>query len=190
MSVELDDRDAAAVEAQFVSGDEHGLKAAYDGYGAMVFSFCRRRLGYDAAAEATQDVFVSAWKSRQRFDPAKGSLAGWLTGIARFKVIDSLRASGRLPDPTDEDLLDRVVNTASEDPEIGRIAEQMLVAEALDSLSARARKSVELAFFSQMTHQEIAEATGVPLGTVKSDIRRALQQMQRDLEGFDEPAPY
>lgn len=178
--------EAAEIESQFLASDERGLKAAYDAYGSMIFSYCQRRLGYDAGTDATQEVFVAAWKSRERFDPSRGSLAGWLTGIARFKIVDSLRKSGRQPDPVDDEILSQEADTASRSSSIDEVGEQMLVAEALESLSPRARKAMELAFYSQLTHAEISETTGVPLGTVKSDIRRGLDRLKRHMEGLDD----
>jgi len=182
----ISDAEAAAIEAQFVSAEESGLKAAYDAYGPLIFSYCQRRLGHDAGADATQEVFVAAWKSRERFDPSRGSLAGWLTGIARFKIIDSLRKSGRQPDSVDDEILSREPASASASGSIDEVGEQMLVAEALESLSPRARKAMELAFYTQLTHAEISESTGVPLGTVKSDIRRGLERLKRHMEGLDD----
>ena len=182
----VDDAEVAAVEALFVSADEAGLKAAYDAYGSMIFSYCQRRLGHDAGADATQEVFVAAWKSRERFDPSRGSLAGWLTGIARFKIVDSLRKSGRQPQLVDDEILSREADFASASTSIDEIGEQMLIADALEALSPRARKAMELAFFTQLTHAEISETTGVPLGTVKSDIRRGLERLKRDMEGLDD----
>lgn len=182
----ISDAEAAAIEAQFLADEQAGLKAAYDAYGSMIFSYCRRRLGYDASADATQEVFVAAWKSRARFDPSRGSLAGWLTGIARFKIVDSLRKSGRQPDAVDDEILAGQPGDASKNGDIDEIGEQMLVAEGLESLAPRARKAMELAFYSQLTHAEISEATGVPLGTVKSDIRRGLERLRRHLEGLDD----
>jgi RNA polymerase sigma factor (sigma-70 family) len=182
----ISDAEAAAIEARFVAAEESGLKAAYDAYGSLIFSYCQRRLGYDAGADATQEVFVAAWKSRERFDPSRGSLAGWLTGIARFKIIDSLRKSGRQPDPVDDEILSREPDSASAGGSIDEVGEQMLVAEALESLAPRARKAMELAFYTQLTHAEISESTGVPLGTVKSDIRRGLERLRRHMEGLDD----
>ena len=182
----ISDDQTSAIEEQFVESDEGGLEAAYHAYGATIFSYCRRRLGPDAAADATQEVFVAAWRSRQRFDPSKGSLPGWLTGIARFKVLDALRASGRLPCPVDENTVEGDRENSSDDPLVDEIAERMLVAEALGSLPCRAEEAIRLAFFSHLTHAEIAQRTGSPLGTVKSDIRRGLTRMKRHLDGLDE----
>ena len=77
------------------------IEEVYAEHGALVHSFCRRSLDAGRAADATQDVFLAAWRSRDRYRPDAGTLAGWLLGIARFKVIDILRAEGRHADLVD-----------------------------------------------------------------------------------------
>ena len=86
---------AADVDARFAADEPDALRLAYDAHGTVIFSFCRRSLGADQAADMTQEVFVTAWKVRARFDPTKGTLRSWLFGIARFKVLGALR--GRPP---------------------------------------------------------------------------------------------
>jgi RNA polymerase sigma-70 factor (ECF subfamily) len=167
-----------------VAGDEAALKAAYDAHGQLVYSFCRRSLGAERAADATQEVFLAAWRSRERYRPEAGTLAGWLLGIARFKVIDILRSDGRAPVPKDLTGTDEVADTAEE--AVVAAAERMLLAEAIATLPDRAQEMVRLAFFEDLTHAQISERCAVPLGTVKSDIRRSLGRLRRHLEGFDD----
>ncbi len=158
--------------------DETSLRAAYEAHGSLVYSFCRRTIGEERAKDVTQEVFVSAWRARHRFDPAKGSLAGWLVGIAKNRLIDNVRAEKRHSDRrADHDDADAPV-----DPAVERIGDRMVVADALRTLPERARRSIELAYFDGLTHQEIAERTALPLGTVKSDIRRGLARLRDHLE--------
>lgn len=124
---------------------------------------------------------TSAWRSRERFDPAKGSLAGWLMGIARFRVVDAHRRRASNPTP-DSEAIDGRESPAADAP-TDRLADRLLVEHALGTLSPRARQVVELAFWSDLTQTEIAERLDLPLGTVKSDIRRALQRLRPHLEG-------
>jgi RNA polymerase sigma-70 factor (ECF subfamily) len=166
------------------AGDESALKAAYDAHGQLVFSFCRRSLGPERAADATQEVFLAAWRSRERYRPEAGSLAGWLLGIARYKVIDVMRSDGKAPIPKDLSGADEVAGTAEE--AVVAAAERMLMAEAIATLPERAQEMVRLAFFEDLTHAQISERCSVPLGTVKSDIRRSLGRLRRHLEGFDD----
>ena len=172
----------AAAEAMWCRGDEAALAAAYQAHSSLIYTYCRRSLSDpDAAADCTQDVFVSAWRSKERFDPAKGSLAAWLTGIAKFRVLDAYRAAGRRPTPVDNEGNDAADPSSAAD----QLIEQLLVQHALDSLSPRARQVVELAFHSDLTQAEIADRLQLPLGTVKSDVRRALTTLRSHFEGGD-----
>lgn len=166
----------------FMAGDEAALAELYDATSRLVFSFCRRSVGHDHAADVTQEVYVAAWRSRDRYRPDLGSITGWVMGIARFKSIDALRKLGRRPL---EDELAEPGDQGSPAEGIESMAQRMLVAEALTQLPERPRRMVELAFYDDLTHAEISERTGVPLGTVKSDIRRGLERLRRHLEGFD-----
>jgi RNA polymerase sigma-70 factor (ECF subfamily) len=176
-----DDRLATA----FVAGADGALEAVYSAHGSLIFTYCRRVVGPERAADATQETFLAAWRSRDRYRPEAGSLAGWLMGIARFKAIDVLRTEGRQPSPA-IDVEAQASDRSVSDGSIDSLGERMLIADALDQLPARARDLVRLAFFDGLTHAEISERSGVPLGTVKSDIRRGLERMRRHLEGFDD----
>ncbi len=99
------ERDAAdaAVAVRWVDGDPEALRLAYDQFGTLVFTYCARSLvDRDAAADCAQETFVSAWKSRDGFDPARGSLSAWLLGIARYRVLDAYRRAARTPLPSGE----------------------------------------------------------------------------------------
>ena len=165
------------------SGRDDGLKQVYDAHRSLVYSYCSRILGPDRAADATQEVFVAAWKSRDRYRAEAGTLAGWLLGIARFKVVDQTRVTAKHGIAVGTDVMEeRPGTTQSADT----TAERMLLVEALRSLPERSREMVTLAFFDDLTHVQIAEKCGVPLGTVKSDIRRGLERLRKHLEGFDD----
>lgn len=172
----VDERDRRVEEA-FASGPD-GLRAAWSAYGDLVHGFCARTLGPDLAVDATQEVFIAAWRSRGRFDADRGALVGWLMGIARNKVLGVLRSEGRHPDPTDPTA---IVSPTSDD-EVDRLADRLLLAHALDTLTPRARTAVQLSVMEGRSHQEVADITGVPLGTVKSDVRRGLQRLRRAME--------
>ena len=166
------------VETAFVRGDEDALRRAYDEYGRLVYSFCARSLGPERAKDVTQEVFLSAWRARDRYDPTKGRLGAWLMGIARNRVIDNVRSEKRHSDRrADEDSVE-----LSTEAEVERTSEQMLVADALRELPERSRRVITLAYFHDLTHPQIAEQTNIPLGTVKSDIRRGLARIRRHLE--------
>ncbi len=159
--------------------DADGLRRAYDEHGPLVYGICRKALDEHTANDVTQEVFISAWRARNRFDPSKGTVAAWLVGITKRRIIDQLRAEGRHVDrraATDE-RPDQVA-----DADVQRTVDRMVVAEALRALPERTRDAVLLAFVHELTHHEIAERTGTPLGTVKSDIRRGLQRIKEHLE--------
>lgn len=168
-------------EEAFRSGSETGLAAAYEAHASLVHTLCARAHP-TLAADLTQEVFLAAWRARERFDPDRGPLAAWLVGITKHKIVDAYRKDSRQvtrsPD-RDGDRISRI-------PEIGQplddLANRLLVTEALSTLPERSRHAVELAFYQGMTHEQISDQTGIPLGTIKSDIRRGLARLRRYLE--------
>ncbi len=167
-------------ELAFERGDDHALKAAYDAHGSLIYTYCKRSLGVEQAKDVTQEVFLAAWRARERFDSERGSLAGWLMGIAKNKVIDHIRLTGRRVSTVGgTDMVEYIATTEG----VGALADRLLVNDAIASLPDRPRRVVELAFLEDLTHAQIAERTDLPLGTVKSDIRRGLARMRRHLEG-------
>jgi len=177
----------AAVAKAWVTGDPAALRLAWEQFGTLVFTYCVRALGdRELAADCTQETFLGAWRSRERFDLDRGSLAGWLVGIAKFKVLDAYRAAPRVPTPREmssDDTPGRPEVATSSEAEADRLADRLLVAHALDELTPRARQVIELAFYSDLTQTEIAERLDLPLGTVKSDMRRGLLRLRGHLEG-------
>ncbi len=167
--------------ARFRSGDEAALREAYDRFGRAVLHLAISTLSNRSDAEdVTQATFVAAWLGRETFDPTKGSLIGWLLGIGRRKVIDRLRASAREA---------RVVETVRQHPDPtptrsdpDNVVDRLVVADELARLPGEQRRMLELAFFDDLTHHQIATMTGVPLGTVKSHIRRGMQCLKRRWE--------
>ncbi|HUP75855.1 MAG TPA: sigma-70 family RNA polymerase sigma factor [Acidimicrobiales bacterium] len=143
----------------------------------MVYTMCRRALGTDLAADATQEVFVSAWRARTQFDMRRGSLGGWLAGIAKHRIADVFRAQQRQPVVGEIDLAGPTGTSG-----VDEILDRVLLADALDRLPQSSKRLIELAFFEHLTHAEIAERCALPLGTVKSDIRRGLARLRRHME--------
>ena len=171
--LEIDGLDEA-----FASGAAE-LRDVYEAHGRLVYSICRKTLDDEAAKDVTQDVFVSAWRGRSQFDPSKGALAAWLVGITKRRVIDHVRSERRHADRrADEGTDTPAVDTAAVD----RVSDRVVVAEALQTLPDRTREIIELAYVHDLTHHDIAERTGVPLGTVKSDIRRGLLRIRQLME--------
>ncbi|MGW6536879.1 sigma-70 family RNA polymerase sigma factor [Streptomyces sp. NPDC055051] len=172
-----------------VGGDEQCLAAAYRRWGRLVHTLAARALGDPREAEdVTQQVFVAAWRGRANFRPERGTLPAWLTGITRRKIADALTARTRRTELAatlgasleHEDRVD-------EEPE--RVLDRMLVTEELSRLPRVQRDVLELAYFADLTQTQIADRTGMPLGTVKSHARRGLQRMRHSLELAGAGAP-
>lgn len=172
---------APTLAERFSSGDPDALREVYDAWGGTVLRLATRLLPTVADAEdLTQQVFVEAWRARERYDPLRGALPAWLLTIARHRAVDRLRAAGRrLEDPA---VVADDVGEAVADAEIDRVADRLVLAAALRSLPPTQREVLELAFFDERSHTEIAERLGMPLGTVKSHIRRGLDRLRRSLE--------
>ncbi len=161
-------------------GEPGGVEACLDEYGSLVWSLSRRWLRQEADIEdAVQEIFVDLWKSASRFDPSRASGHGFVAMVARRRLIDRRRKMERrpklmeLPDGV-EMSTDEHVTTQT------RIANQHVL-DAVKTLRTEHRQFVELSFLAGLSHTEIADQTGTPLGTVKSAIRRSLLQLRETL---------
>jgi RNA polymerase sigma-70 factor (ECF subfamily) len=162
---------------RFAAGDPAALRDAYDRWSPAVYAIAVRTLGaHHDAEDVTQQVFVRAWRGRDTFDPGRGTLAGWLIGITRRQVSD--RLTTRVRDLRAADRAGRAVH-ADPAPEPDRVVDAVVVADELDKLAPQVRTVLRLAFFDDLTHQQIAAVTGLPLGTVKSHLRRGMDRLRR-----------
>ena len=174
---QLRESDAALIE-KMVRRDETALEALYDRYAVMLTSVLIRILrDSQAAEEILQDIFYQLWRTASQFDASRGSLPGWLLVIARNRAISRLRH--RNPAAGDE-LVENTLampfnleSVISQQQLLGRIK------SVLADLPAEQRAAVELAYFEGLTHSEIAQRTGDPLGTVKTRLRSALETIKR-----------
>jgi len=154
-----------------------------DVYGGFVWSLARRYTRSVADAEdAAQEIFLELWKSAARYDPAMGKESTFIATIARRRLIDRMRAAGRQPATEEFDEL-LTPGDAPADEEAGAMAVDVATAErALAQLGAAEREVLLLGIVEGMTHSEIATATGRPIGTVKTQMRRGLIRLRQLVE--------
>ena len=172
--------DAAAEDSVLLErvrrGDEAAMAALYDRYSRIVYSVSLRVLrDVPAAEDVLQEIFMQVWRNPGSFLATKGSLGGWLAVVARNRSIDTLRRR-RPTDQVEEVALASPFNLA-EEAERNSLMERARA--AIVHLPGEQRKMLEMAFFDGLTHTEIAEVTGDPLGTVKTRIRSALLTLRK-----------
>ena len=152
------------------------MASLFDRYSKVVYSVALRVLRDPASAEdVLQEIFMQIWRNPDGFVATRGSLGGWLAVVARNRSIDALRRK-RPTEPVDDMALASNYNLADE-------AERNSLMEkargVIQLLPMEQRKTLEMAFFDGLTHSEIAEMTGDPLGTVKTRIRSALTSLRK-----------
>ena len=178
---------------RMAAGDERALGALYDRWHPLIHSVALQVTGSrDDAEEVVEDTFWQAWRQAARYEASRGSISTWLTMIARSRALDRVRARRRsredavevlpevAPDHADGPAAPTPLQSAEHD-EVRRI-----VAEAVAKLPPEQRQAVEMAYFGGLSQSEIAEATGQPLGTVKTRARLALQKLREALSGLRE----
>jgi RNA polymerase sigma-70 factor (ECF subfamily) len=158
------------------SGDQSAMGALYDRYSSIVYAVALRVLQDTGTAEdVLQEIFMQLWRNPGSFDSSRGNMAAWLAVIARNRAIDALRR--RRP----EDDIDDVV--VSVEPDFATAADRSramnIVRGVLEQMPAPQRKALEMAYFEGLTHAEIAEKTGDPLGTIKTRIRSGLLTLRK-----------
>jgi RNA polymerase sigma factor (sigma-70 family) len=171
------DEDVAAL---FSAGDERALAWAYERWAGLVHGVAVRALGSTQDAEdVTQQVFVSAWTGRAGYRPDAGPLRAWLIGITRHRVADAFARRQREQRAMTAAGVDLHTQAAAPDPQA---EDRLVLLEELARVGDPQREIMELAFFHDLTHEQIADRTGLPLGTVKSHIRRTLTRLRARLE--------
>jgi RNA polymerase sigma-70 factor (ECF subfamily) len=179
---EIDDQ---ALAREFAAGDERALREAYARWSPLVFRLALRSLGDRTDAEdVTQQVYISAWRGRHTFDLARSTLSAWLVGITRHRIADAHEARART-----RRLEETLVSEASAAPDAvdDDLAERVMVADELERLEPVPRRVMQLAFYDQLSHSQIADALGIPIGTVKSHVRRSLARLRARWEVDDGP---
>lgn len=169
---------------RIANGDAAAVRECMDAYGGLVWSLARRYSESVADAEdAVQEVFLEIWKSAGRYDPAMGKESTFIATIARRRLIDRYRASSRRPETQEYD--DSILASAGPETDLSDVAADLDVAQrALAKLNDDQRQILILGIVEGLSHSEIATATGKPLGTVKTQMRRGLIKLR---EMLDEP---
>lgn len=180
--------DWTALLQRLVNGDQSAMAELYDGTNTLVFGLAFRILGERAAAEdVVVEVYMQVWKQAQKYDAQRGTPLSWLLTVTRSRAIDALRARQRLRNPEPLETATEARADAPDPEEASSLVERRrIVCRALESLSAEQRQVIELAYFSGLSHTEIAEKLGQPLGTIKTRIRSGLLRL-RELLGAAAP---
>lgn len=172
---------AQAILNRIASGDKAAVQECLDTFGGLVWSLARRMCpNTNDAEDAVQEIFIDIWKNAERFDAVQASEATFVAMIARRRLIDRLRKTRRQPSVDSlEDILVEPSENANRRIEI--CAEANEAAEAMKNLRPEQRRVLYLSIVQGCSHQEIADALKMPLGTVKTHARRGLSQIREFL---------
>ncbi len=172
-------------------GEAAALGKLYDRYGRLVFSLAYQIVYDEAVAEdITQEVFLQVWNKAGSYQIDLGKVSTWLTSVARHRAIDSLRRSKVRPeshkviwDDTDEESDGpEWTDPQNIETQVEQTLQSRVVRQAIGQLPKEQRDALALAYFQGLSHQEIADMTGEPLGTIKTRIRLAMQKLREALE--------
>lgn len=164
------------------AGDHEAVTACLERFGNLVWSLARRFLSNPADAEdAVQEIFIDLWSSASRWDSSKGSETTFVAMLARRRLVDRLRASARRP-PTEEITGAAGAQRSGLQPDYAIRDEAARAARLVGTLKPEQRQVIKLAVVEGHTHQSIADALQLPLGTVKTHLRRGLLQVREAMQ--------
>jgi RNA polymerase sigma-70 factor (ECF subfamily) len=182
-NMQAQDTELSAWLAQAAAGDQGALRRIYQAEGSRLYGIALKILRERSAAQdALQDAFVAVWQRARQFDPARGSARVWLAAVVRHRALDLARARGRETLSDDPGLGDEAITDDPTD-RIAAAADGARLAHCLGGLEEKNRRSIVLAFVDGMSHAQVAEKLGLPLGTVKAWIRRGLLSLRACMEG-------
>ncbi len=165
-------------------GDQQGLAELYDQSSRLIYSVALRIAGNPAdAEEITLDVYSQVWKLARDYTPDRGSPSAWLVMMARSRALDKVRSrvSRSQHETALESAFDAAASGESAEDSAMMSENRRIILQALQELSPEQRQAIELSFFSGLTHSELAERLGQPLGTVKTRIRLGMIKLRTAL---------
>jgi RNA polymerase sigma factor (sigma-70 family) len=163
--------------------NDQAFSFLYDHYAGALYSIIKQIVtdSPESASDVLQEVFINIWRKIDSYDQAKGRLFTWMLNIARNASIDMLRSKSYQNAQKNQELPDNVYKGGA-DQAILQNVDSIGLKKMLEKLRPEHRILVELAYFKGFTHEEIAEIASIPLGTVKTRIRNALQQLREYLK--------
>jgi len=167
----------AALVAQLVTGDERALRLLHARYAPLVFSVASRIVDASAADEVVQDVFVTVWRKADAFDPERGSFKGWILQITRHRALNELRKRRGRRAESEDTLTEIADEEATPDEAQWAAHRRATIQKAVDALPATEKQALSLAFFEELTHEQVAATLRMPLGTAKTRIRGAMKRL-------------
>ena len=172
-----------ALLARIVERDERAVEELYERYSKPIYSLAYQVTRAERfAQDVVQEVFIALWKDAARFDAARGAVAPWLFSLARHKAIDLVRREANVRKRTADVDLEFEEAADDVDHEAWMRVRRDGVRAAIEQLTPLQREALEMAFFGGLTHVEVSERLGIPLGTAKTRIRSALLRL-RDILG-------
>lgn len=176
----LRSRAAGDLQSRLAAGDDGAFEELHERFGATVFGYLTQTLRDRGAAEDVfQTVMTEAWRRRSQYDASRSGLTTWLLTIARSRAIDEMRR--RRPEPVDPVDVPDGAQASAED----HLLEQWRIRQLLDHLPDEERVLLEMRFFEDCSQSEIADRTGIALGTIKARMVRGLERLRTlvDAEG-------
>ncbi|HEX5501050.1 MAG TPA: sigma-70 family RNA polymerase sigma factor [Thermomicrobiales bacterium] len=179
------ERDDAELMRQLAAGRQEALGPLHARYAPLIFNLAAQTLDRPAAEELVQEVFVAVWRNAATFDPARGAFRSWVLQIAHLRILNELRRRGRRPQAApDPDGL-RLASLPDQEPEPDELAwreyRRAAVQSAVAALPPAQRQALSLAYFEELTHEQVASFLNLPLGTAKTRIRAGLQKLRLQL---------
>jgi len=164
--------------------DKQAFRILFEYFAPRIKSYLLNfKIADQKAEDLTQEVMIMLWRKAEKFDPTKAKLSTWLFRIARNKFIDQVRRQ-KYPEVNADDHITSMIAPEKTDHNLNEKQDSGRIQRALTALNDDQRNVIELSFFKELSHSQIAEETGLPLGTVKSRIRMAFQTLRKELGDY------